>query len=376
VPETDDSLKIFNPLRLEIARKRRGLSHTALARLLGVQLRTITGWKSGVVPGRAAMLALTEVLGFPEDFFFGPDLEMPSEDGVSFRALTRMTGQQKDMARAQGALALALAQWIEKKFELPSCQIPDLRNLGTTPESAADTLRRTWGLGELAIRNMVHLLESKGVRVFSLSIEAKEVDAFSTWSTGGSPVVFLNNFKTAERSRFDAAHELGHLVMHRHGRANRSKEQESQADAFASAFLMPSRSVVARVPRFTTMEVLISAKKIWGVALSAIVYRLRVLNLISEWHYKALCIEIGKLGYRTHEPDGIPRETSLIFPAILKDLYESDGIGKAGIAKDLAFPASELESLWFGLTLGSTDGGRPRATAPSEPTQSLLFRIK
>ena len=28
---------------------------------------------------------------------------------------------------------------------------------------------------------------------------------------------FLNISKTAERCRFDAAHELAHLVMHRHG---------------------------------------------------------------------------------------------------------------------------------------------------------------
>jgi hypothetical protein len=39
-------------------------------------------------------------------------------------------------------------------------------------------VRQAWGLGELPIKNMVHLLESKGVRVYSLAIDAVEVDAF------------------------------------------------------------------------------------------------------------------------------------------------------------------------------------------------------
>src|SRR3546814_6566541 len=46
--------------------------------------------------------------------------------------------------------------------------------------------------------------------------DTKNVDAFSCWRNG-QPFVFLNTFKSAERSRFDAAHELAHLVLHRHG---------------------------------------------------------------------------------------------------------------------------------------------------------------
>ena len=42
------------------------------------------------------------------------------------------------------------------------------------------------------------------------------VDAFSVWREY-TPYIFLKLMKTAEHSRFDAAHELGHLVLHRHG---------------------------------------------------------------------------------------------------------------------------------------------------------------
>ena len=59
--------------------------------------------------------------------------------------------------------------------------------------------------------------------------------------------------KTAEHSRFDAAHELGHLVLHRHG-PPRGIEAERQANAFASAFLMPHGSVFPRAPKFPTYD--------------------------------------------------------------------------------------------------------------------------
>jgi len=64
----------------------------------------------------------------------------------------------------------------------------------------------------------------------------------------GTPFIFLNSAKSAERGRHDAAHELGHLVLHRHG-GPIGRKAEEQANAFASAFLMPRSSILAHVPR-------------------------------------------------------------------------------------------------------------------------------
>jgi len=36
----------------------------------------------------------------------------------------------------------------------------------------AEALRHHWGIGELPINNIIHLLESKGVRIFSLAVDA------------------------------------------------------------------------------------------------------------------------------------------------------------------------------------------------------------
>jgi Zn-dependent peptidase ImmA (M78 family) len=121
----------------------------------------------------------------------------------------------------------------------------------TNPESAAEYVRDRWALGQQPIKNMIHLLESKGVRVFSIAVEAREVDAFSTWK-GGVPFIFLNSYKSAERSRFDAAHELGHLILHRHGEPQ-GRQAEIDANRFAAAFLMPKAGVLANAPKFVTL---------------------------------------------------------------------------------------------------------------------------
>jgi len=58
-------------------------------------------------------------------------------------------------------------------------------------------------------------------------------------------VRFLNTLKQSERGRFDAGHELGHLVLHQHGSPNGGQEIERAANDFAAAFLMPRSSVLA-----------------------------------------------------------------------------------------------------------------------------------
>ena len=85
----------------------------------------------------------------------------------------------------------------------------------------------------MPIKNMIHLLEARGVRVLSLSIDTAQLDAFSMWHAD-TPFVFLNTKKSCEHSRFDVGHELGHLVLHRHAGA-KGQEVEREANAFASA---------------------------------------------------------------------------------------------------------------------------------------------
>jgi Zn-dependent peptidase ImmA (M78 family)/DNA-binding XRE family transcriptional regulator len=352
---SNDGLEGFNPSRLTLVRERSGLSKSELAQLIDVDLRTIVAYESGeFCPSPETLKRLEKELGFPAAFFEGDDLEKPIPDVASFRSLSRLKSIRRDMALAQGAIALYLNRWLESKFELPKAELPDLSR-ERSPEEAASAMRQVWGLGELPIRNVVHLLEAKGIRVYSLAIDTRDVDAFSMWREN-TPFVFLNNNKSSERSRYDAAHELGHLLLHRHG-SPQGREAEREADIFAGAFLMPKASVIARSPRFPSVDDLVRLKRIWSVSVAALNYRLHEVGMLSEWQYRTLSIQISKRGYRTYEPDGAQREASQVLQVMFGELYR-EGLSRASIARTLCLPQSELEQLMFGLTMTSIDGNR------------------
>lgn len=367
---------MFCPTRVTLARHRRGWTKNELARLAGLTARTISGYEAGDMdPSDDAIAVLSRVLRFPPSFFSAGELDEPTQDHASFRALSSMTATQRHAALAAGALAIDFTRWLDRRFELPEPDLLDLR--GADPEAAAETVRRQWAIGEKPIGNLVHLLERSGVRVFSLDEQCREVDAFSLWRHG-TPFVFLNTQKTPEHSRFDAAHELGHLVLHRHGHGGcdgapdlpeepdpkRGRRTEDEANVFAAALLMPRRTLLSMTPRIPTLQKLVEVKKVWRVSLAALVHRLHRLDVLNEWQYRQLCIEITRRGYRTQEPDGLSdRETSQVLAKALDEL-RSSGMGRADVARALHLPPSELEGLLFGLTIAAVDGDASSTSRP------------
>lgn len=342
---------MFTPSRLTLARKRRGLSKKQLAEVVGLQWRSISAFENGEYPPSDETLSkIASRLGFPNDFFFGDDADEPSSWTVSFRAMSRMSARQRYAALGAGAIAFMLNDWVEARFDLSSPDFLDLRE--EDPEAAAMMLRQYWGIGERPISNMIHLLEAKGARIFSLTEDNVEVDAFSLWRNN-VPYVFLNTFKSTEHSRFDAAHELGHLVLHKHG-GPYGQQPEKEAHQFASAFLMPKASVIASAPALASLRHLIELKKKWTVSVVALAHRLHALNLLSDWHYRTLCIEMSERGYRTAEPHGAKREVSQAWDKIFSAL-RAEGISKADVARELRVAPAEIEKLVFGLvTIGLT----------------------
>ena len=326
----------FNYTRVEVARKRRGLTKTALADAANISTRSLTKYeKDGSQASPATIARFANALGFPMSFFYGETLEEPSTAGSSFRALTSLTARQRDQALSSGTLAMNLGTWIGERFALPQPDVPIYQDLD--PETAAEAVRDAWELGQRPIRNVVHLLEAHGVRVFSLAEECKKVDGFSVWQ-GDTPFVFLNTTKSAERSRMDAAHELGHLVLHAHGGPT-GRKAEDEAHAFGSALLMPRATVLAEVPYGASLKQIIKAKKRWKVSAFNLAKRAHKLGLITEWQYRSICIELSKRG-RKNEPQPMKdRETSQVLDKVFRAL-KVEGMSKADVARELAIPTT------------------------------------
>ncbi len=334
-----------NPERVELVRQRLGLTKIGFARELGVDRKALQRFESGAASlSEECLERLVAVSGYPKAYFEkNGSPEYPNPDGVSFRSLRSLTAGVRDAAIAAGAIAFEFDDWINQQYDLPR---PDLLQTNSdSPEKAAALLRAKWGIGERPVSNMINILEAHGVRVFSLVEETRHLDAYSLWRND-RPYIFLNTLKTAEHSRFDAAHELGHLVIHSHSGSSH-QNAEHEANSFASAFLMPPSDLIAEVPWVRSLNDLVLKKKRWGVSVAALNYALHKYGKISDWHYRSYYIALSKLG-RENEPNPLPPETSQVWAKILRDLW-TQGLSLSRVAERLDVPERELSNLLFGI---------------------------
>jgi Zn-dependent peptidase ImmA (M78 family) len=160
---------------------------------------------------------------------------------------------------------------------------------------------------------MVGLLESHGVLVIRLPLASADVDAFSL-PFRDRPIVVLGADKNDRaRSRFDAAHELGHLVMHGEDLWG-LPDVERQAHRFAAAFLMPKQDIASELPQYPDWPRFFALKRQWQVSLAALLMRARVLGRISEGDYVTAIKAASARGWRRIEPVplGRPEQPNLL----------------------------------------------------------------
>jgi len=239
---------------------------------------------------------------------------------------------------------------------LPSINVPrNFRSLMSDQiEATAVACRQFWGLGEGPIPDVVGELEANGIVISTIKVDADNLDAFSQWSSlDRTPYVVLSADKPSEaRARFDAAHELGHLVLHRHidrKRLNDSKDWkllEDQAHRFASAFLMPSHSFSKEIWA-PTLDTFIALKQRWRVSAAAMVMRCKYLGLLNEEQEKRLWINRNRRGWQKVEPldDKIEKEDPSLIPKSIAMLVEANVRRKEQILLDSCLPASDLEEI-------------------------------
>lgn len=343
---------MFTPPRLRLARRRRGLTRERLSELTGLTTRSLLAYEAGTQePTADSLQRMANALSVPADFLTQPEIDEIPIEAVSFRALSKITAGQRDMARAAGRLGVAFYDWITDLHPFPSPDVPQMP--GEEPERAATRLRELWNLGSTPISQLIGLLELHGVRVLAVSVDCREVDAYS-FVRDRHPYVFLNAAKTAERTRFDAAHELGHLVLHQGDTAIQGPEAERQADRFAGAFLMPAASLAKESLHNANAQQIIAARGNWQVAAMALAYRLHEVGLLTDWLYRSACGELTALGYRTGEPGGIKSETSPHLTHVLSDLRTSLAEAAAG----LKMSPSDIRSFLRGIVPATVTNGR------------------
>ena len=342
---TDD---VFAASRLTIARHRRGLTKKALAERVGVSGAAITVFENGSrSPSDDTAERLAAELGFPLEFFYGDEIESVHPGMPSFRLLGSMTARVRDRVLSTGTLAAAVVSpYLQNRFTLPDVQVPDVGSDGMSPAMTSAGVRDQWALGEAPIRNLLHLVESKGVHVYWISEQSLKMDAISFWHDG-RPYIVLRAGRCGERQRMNIAHELGHLVLHRDFVIG-GREAEAKAFDFASSLLLPEAAYREYFRGVSSLGELFAelfrTKRDWGISAAAALRRCRDMGLISEGRYNRACREFSIRKWRKVEPNRLPREESLLHRKVFQALH-GDNIPPAQVARELHIGLSDLLEL-------------------------------
>lgn len=182
-------------------------------------------------------------------------------------------------------------------------------------------------------------MEHRGVLAVFSPLQAAPIDAYSI-DTQVRPVILLNPLKQDHyRQRYDAAHELGHLIMHLDAEPG-SHVVEEQANRFAAEFLMPRDEIIGSLPHRADWLVLGRLKESWGVSIQALLFRARRLGIMSDVTYRNAMAYMSSRGWRRQEPGLMPSvEQPSLLPRAIEILSDA-GIDQAVLMETCRVPAN------------------------------------
>jgi len=329
--------------------------------MAGVSAAAITQFEKGTSrPTRSIVAELSLALGVPGEFFQqGRPIEQVSASAAHFRSLRSTPAITRDQARAFAEIGLAVVDIMEQWVDLPRVNLP-ITPVGDEPSRSeiaaiSHQVRGSFDLKEGPIAHVVRTLEANGVVVLRLpDFIDPHVDAFST-DAGHRPLVLLSPLKDDRaRSRFDAAHELGHLILHPDVEPG-SKLIENQAHVFAAEFLAPSEQIEQDLPRKVDWDILLHAKTKWGISLRALAHRAHDLGLWSDFAYRRASQHLAIQGYPEQGPLGPPESPFLLGAAAA--LLEDNGTSIEQIARVGRLPLDAVKTV---IEMGSET--KPRLT--------------
>ena len=348
----------FQKERISQVLAARRLSQIQLASLVGVSPATVSKWRAGnQSPEREAIDRLASVVNVMPEWFTripSPAISLPL-----FRSNASAHVAAREMLEARMVWGQDIALALEEFAEFPSLSIP-VRDFSDPDQITAEDIERAacecrdlWGLGRAAVQDLALAVESAGIVLFREETGITQIEGLSAWSAAlCRPLVLLSADKdNGYRSRFDLAHELGHLVLHRHIQRTtdreRHKQLEKQAHHFAGAILLPAETFANEVRTPVTLDDLLLLKRRWGVSAAAMVKRLRSLNIIDDDVEQSLFKRrSARWGGKSEPGDGdrVPERPRLLRRTI--DLLVDENVMPLeGIPRHIGLSARDIELL-------------------------------
>jgi Zn-dependent peptidase ImmA (M78 family)/transcriptional regulator with XRE-family HTH domain len=334
-----------NAQMLALARESRGLTQSDLARLLGVSQGYVSKAEAGLLAPTDDVLArLGSVLDYPASFFYLRDpIYGPGVTEFWHRKRQSATARELRRIYAEINKRVMHVHRLLRGAEIPD-DFPrfDLDELGS-PKEVARALRAAWHLPPGPVLNLTQLIENAGGIVIRMSFGTRHVDAVSRWILGMPPLFFINSDLPGDRDRLTLAHELGHIVMHKVP----GTTMEDEAFEFAGELLMPEKEIRPFLG-FLTLPRLANLKLVWRVSMAALVTHAARLGAITKNQERYLWMQLGRAGYRQHEP--IELEVEKEPAGLLQELFdlhrETLGYSTLDLSQWFAVHEHELVSIY------------------------------
>lgn len=348
----------FVPARLVSARWARGLKQNQLADKIGRSPALVSKWESdgyNHAPDSGDLELLADALEVQQSWFFKPLSEGTSAS--FFRSLRTELKSARNRTAAKLLFLHEIFGALENRIEFPEVDIPDIlapdeyKKLTLDQiDKVADRAREYWNLGDDPLDDLMTIIENAGVIVGDDYLVSPKLDGVSRWFEDRPVMLLAKDKDTGVRRRFDAAHELGHLILHRHVTQQQLKDDwhliEDQAMAFASAFLMPGTSF-AYAARDISLEGLANLKPTWKVSVAAMLMRLKSLNLIHEPEITNLWKYYSYRGWRGNEPhdDQIEIEVPVNLQSAIEMIVQDGPTEVADFVASTGLSTSDIASL-------------------------------
>lgn len=314
-------------------RSAKHLTQTDLAAKAGLSRVAYRNIESGAAEPRVnTLLKISDALGVRVQ-----DLLVPTDPitHVRFRADKRMTSRETILSD--------VARWLGDYSELEELlddrrtwTLEALAKKASSPKSKRDLVelakeaRRVMGIDPRAvIRNMGGLLEANGIKVLTPRVASEGFFGLSVGPEGGGPAVAVNVWDriSVERWIFTAAHELGHLLMHRTAydvsRTEENEKEEREADRFAGHFLVPTELLereLGHARGVGLVDAVFTLKRMFHVSYRTILYRMGEDKPLARrkelWarFYEEYERETGKRLRPTDEPEGLDPDAFSVRP--------------------------------------------------------------
>ncbi len=243
----------------------------------------------------------------------------PKMKFTSFRKKKRLTGGNLEL------LKQLILEEVSKYLEVLNLSNVSINNIKlkkylcnnlNDAEKAAESFRNFIEISnKQPISDLINILENLGIiiiQVKNYDNRFSDFDGLSEIVEGVPVIVLLDGITDGARQRFTIAHELAHLIL---DIKDENIDEEKLCNRFASALLMPKEAIINEFGLFRrniSFYELNAFKNEYKVSYAAIVYRLKDLNIISEYLYKKLNIFISK-NIGKNDPNPIMPEVSYQF---------------------------------------------------------------